>query len=487
MPVYKSSVPKHKFPPRERWITLTDDSDPRPSQEVLDNLPERQTTVTFLTWAMIWDRSDQTSWWVSTSSEGATVEYDGTWGAVDWLDKNKALSYLIDIRQSGMHVVIWDMTNGWDWLDNMIYWYQDRCNELGLTSACAVKGKADSAGAASRAQDVYDRFYDRIPTGGTTTNYFVTDQGKPLLIIYDGVKGYKTVMGTYQASLDLFDVRWASGENSNKGKFGWQLEPWIGPVSSTGAMLITPSVRWSGATYSATTNWTKSIAFLEYGFLLAQEANPKYIIVSSYDDLFERNSWLVADTSGSIVTRHVHDYDGTLSTDTLHTRVVNFALYGARDGGVPGGIFDSGPYRLFSVGLQMYATIVSTSGAINGLAKLEAESDDFRHIWWLWHQGSSKYRICNLSTGLFLDWNGSGLKLVLPSTDATQIWTCHYGPTDGTYLFVNCDNGQFLRSVGSIGIMGGTGISTSNQFLWKVTAREEGYMPSFTPVFDDME
>ena len=45
-----------------------------------------------------------------------------------------------------------------------------------------------------------------------------------------------------------FSLVWASGEDSDINKWGWQLEPWLASVPSTDAMFVTSAVKWG--------NWT---------------------------------------------------------------------------------------------------------------------------------------------------------------------------------------------------------------------------------------
>ena len=54
----------------------------------------------------------------------------------------------------------------------------------------------------------------------------------------------------------------SSGEDSNPGKWGWQIEPWVGFEPSAESMFITPST--GHDPLKVASNWRKSLAVCEY-------------------------------------------------------------------------------------------------------------------------------------------------------------------------------------------------------------------------------
>lgn len=103
--------------------------------------------------------------------------------------------------------------------------------------------------------------------------------------------------------------RWcgASGEDSKADKWGWQIVPQDGPMLSGDSMFVTPSIAWNSPQGSAG-SWRKSLAMLDFCFLARNEAKPKYTIVGSMDDLFERNGWGIMDTTNAFYQQPL---DGT--------------------------------------------------------------------------------------------------------------------------------------------------------------------------------
>merc|ERR1712178_330507 len=59
--------------------------------------------------------------------------------------------------------------------------------------------------------------------------------------------------------------------------------------------------------------------------LVALSNNAKIVVMGSYDDVVERNAWLVADTSDVPLERQMRGTDGALSTTAFYERVKEWA------------------------------------------------------------------------------------------------------------------------------------------------------------------
>lgn len=168
---------------------------------------------------------------------------------------------------------------------------------------------------------------------------------RPLLVCYCVRREYEQLLHLGLPHLSLFDLVWASGEDSARNKWGWGLEPWIGAVPSCrGAMFVTSNCRYG--TRQDSPDWRKSITALDYGMAVAAECQPKYVIIGAYDDVPERNSWLVADTSAAQWEAiQVRDELGEISSDVLYRRIRDWCLHARTpQPRFPGGPLPDGPY-----------------------------------------------------------------------------------------------------------------------------------------------
>ena len=172
-------------------------------------------------------------------------------------------------------------------------------------------------------------------------------------------------------------------------------------MPSDDAMFVTSSVRWNPADGAM---WRKSLAWLDYNFALAKQNNPAYIIVASYDDPSERNSWLASDTSHCEPGRQMHDKTGALSTSAYCDRVREW-IFG-KPAVVPGGLVRDGAYRIFNRGhskpLGILNTGKSNQGAPGAVLVAGAPEKAPLGLFWFYHLGSNHYRITALHSGLAL-------------------------------------------------------------------------------------
>ena len=183
------------------------------------------------------------------------------------------------------------------------------------------------------------------PYGGT---YLIKD-GKPVIVCYMADRDFIPVLNSTGPNRSKFTLEPGADYNSGLGgQWGWQLLPNIGSVPSvTNAMFVTPSVKWP-----ASDPWvraTKSQAWLDYNFGVAQQSAPPFIVIGMFDDVTEDNGWVPCDTT-LCTNRAVdygnrtqdHDITGAISTNSLYNRVCQW-IQGAPTY-IPGGIIGDGVY-----------------------------------------------------------------------------------------------------------------------------------------------
>jgi hypothetical protein len=207
-------------------------------------------------------------------------------------------------------------------------------------------------------------------------------------------------------------------------------------------MFVTPSVRWNPA---EGTMWRKSLAWLDYNFALAKRNNPAYIIVGSYDDPTERNSWLVSDTSHCEPGRQMRDKTGALSTSAYYARVREWIS--GKPAVMPGGLVRDGAYRLFNRGHSKPLGILNAGklnqGSPGAVLAVCAPGKAPLGLFWFYHLGDNHYRIIALQSGLALDASNGRVEQNWDNPDSRQRWTLTHMP-NGCFQLVNGSTGQAL-------------------------------------------
>lgn len=412
--------------------------------------PDRCQATTYATWIMVWDGHDQGGWWKPGEYEGARVYVGGKWQSIDWADNNQINEYLDNIKKAGIRVVIADLTNGWGWLNTRCQYIQSLCALKGLKFCAAENSGGDLPEFESHARDIWDDFAG--PASPHPETYFWY-HGKPLIVCYavrDWFNAYKKSAGPFRSR---FNLVWSSGEDSAKDKWGWQLEPWVGSVPSTDSMFVTSSVKWRNSDDA----WRKSLAWLDYNFALAKREDPAFVIVGSYDDIAERNAWLVADTTNCIPSRQTHDATGALSATAYYNRVKQWVA--GRPTVVRGGYLRDGAYRILNRQDGRRLEILNTDtrphegtdgmvGArVIGAPRRDQRKDPMNGVFWLYHVGHNRYRIIALQSGLALnEKNGASRETVEQdedSTAATERWSLERAGR-GWYRLKNDGDGRLL-------------------------------------------
>lgn len=373
--------------------------------------------VTYATWIMVWFGHDQ-GWW-KPGDAGARVLVNGEWKTLDWADPMQVGHHLDAIKKAGVSVVIADLTNGWNWLDARCRQIQAMCGERGMKFCIAENSSGNTAQFESHARDVWNNF--AAPETSHSATYFLY-RGKPLIVCYavrDWYNAYQKLAGPFR---DRFALVWASGEDSDKDKWGWQLEPWVGCPPSSDSMYVTPALKWSSADGAM---WRKSLAWMDYSFALAHQHKAQHVIVGSFDDPAERNSWLVSDTTSCSRATQIRDKTGALNPSAFYERVREWTS--GRVSANAGGAIPDGAYRIADEDGSKYLRV--SNGGKPGEAAVGAPVEwgdrpsNTNGLFWLYHQGRNAYRIIALRSGLALTAASDG-RIVQDweDTTATQKW-----------------------------------------------------------------
>jgi len=387
----------------------------------------------YVTWIMIWNGSTETHWWKPDDYNGCKVLVDGKWQSINWNAKNHIKTYFDAIRAAGMNVIVVDFTNGfrWEWQAKSI---QQLCLENNMKFAVAFNPNAGKD-MESGCRKIWETYAS--PVASYSSAYLYKD-GKPLVVLYTWREGYKSSIEQTGPFRQKFSTVWASGEDSDKNKWGWQLEPNVGPVPSPVSMFVTGSVKFDSP-HTTEDKWRKNLSWLDYSFLQAKKNNPKFIIVGSFDDVHERNAWIVADTANAKPGWQMRNIFGALDPNSYYKRVYDWVLKG-KPAVIEGGLIRDGAYRLVSSDGRLLG--VPDNRLADAKAVLKKSSETIDDYIWLYHLGSNEYKIIKLNAGLPLDANDSSVIINWDSESASQRWIVK--KQNEKFIFINKANGLAL-------------------------------------------
>lgn len=352
--------------------------------------------TTYASWIMFWNASSE-SWHNPYDSSGARILVDGKWVSIDWDSPTQLRMHLTNMKKAGIELILCDITNGFhSYILDRTDRVQELCAELGLKMAVCA-GNTDNAGFEERAKITWERFAgDQAKYKDT---YFKKD-GKPVFVDYTWRTQFDEVSQMKTPYLSKFTQVWASGEDPDINKWGWQVTTTIGTVPSDDTMFVTSSLKWSIDEWA----WTKSLAFLDYNFLMAAKSQPEILIVGSYDDLYERNSWMPVDTTNASRSYQMIDIYGNVSINAYYNRVQQWLKTGPKT--VSGGILKDGAYKLKNAnsGLILGTNNLQFSNELI-LSQVEP-SGNLNDYVWLYHLGNNEYRVVRLSSGRSLSVSG---------------------------------------------------------------------------------
>lgn len=465
--------------------------------------------VLYGTWAMVWQRSDQTRWYKPESQRGIKVPRpDGSWGAPNWKDRGMAESFLRGIRGAGLDFCIFDVTNGAGWEEggwvlgdgalNVSF-----CARIGLrcTAALRVLNAGGSTFATMLAQaDRWAALLERDPVLART--WLRAEDGRLLFV------GYRPDQRSYEEGVASPPVRelmrkykvvWGTGFSDYNGYDGLK-----GPLldaDNLNSMFVTANSRVKyvprvlGPTLRHPDDqpfFRKSVSFLDYGFLLANEKRPDYVVIGQYDDVQERGFWFPCDAAEADDWRQVRDpVSGALAPTLLYDRVHLFVSTRCLYAPVPGGPLPDGPRFFNAPGTDLW---------LGGRADVDLEAGDARlrqHVWsswitnvnyanafiyWFYHVGNGRYRVLEVYRGLALEESLDDdlvYAVRVQERKDAQLWDVEPVPqTQDRWRLRNALTGRYLGRNAAAPIAAAPVLDGADPAAaWRICARPDGFDP----------
>lgn len=260
------------------------------------------------------------------------------------------------------------------------------------------------------------------------------------MVLYSGRQGYKNsvmLTGEYRKK---FHTHWSSGEDPEKDKWGWQNVPTTGPIHSKDSMYVSGGIKYGGKGGNKMRDeWRNHIAWLDYSFLETILAKPRHIIVGSYDDMPERNGWMVVDTTKAARGWQRQDRFGAYTQDAHYKRVTQWIKDGAPSVTKGGNVQDGAYYLKSNNGKSIHA---SNQARIKAKVALTSYTENINSLVWLYHMGDNHYRLIKLNAGLAFEPSEEGVILNWDSKEDHQRWKLHRRGND--FAFVNLATGKAL-------------------------------------------
>lgn len=388
------------------------------------------------TWVMIWNGSTERGWWKPEDYNGCRVQVGGRWQSIDWNDRTHIETYFAAMREAGMDLIAVDFTNGfrWEWQAKLV---QRLCHAHGMKFVVAFNPQAGAA-MESGCQTIWEKY---AAPGVEDAEAYYHQDGKPLVVLYTWRQGYADSVASTGTFRGKFTTVWASGEDSDKDKWGWQLEPAVGPVPSTGAMFVTGSVKFDSPR-TPEERWRKSLAWLDYGFLMAGRSQPRVLMVGSFDDVHERNAWMVADTAAAKPGWQMRDPSGKLSATAWYQRVSDWVKRG-KPSVVAGGWLRDGAYQLVAADGRMAGVADNRkAGAPLVLKPADPGVDSY---FWFYHLGGNEYRVIKLNAALTVEAAPQAAVIAWDHEGEAQRW--RLAKEDGGVVLASKSDGRVLEHV----------------------------------------
>jgi hypothetical protein len=431
--------------------------------------PAAVNTPIYGTWIMIWNGSTE-SWFNPEQYHGATMWVNNTWKATNWNDNAQVDEFILNMKNAGVKLIICDLTNGFRWI-NKVKYIQEVCAKYDMKVCVAENYGGKFSTFENDAKSIYNNLAG--PDAPNRESYFHKD-GKPFIVCYCTKSNYDALVNYNSEMRNYFTIGWSSGENSMADKWGWQLEPKVGAVPSDKVMFVSPALKWASGRPEL---WRKSLAWLDYNFTLVRQNNPEYVIVGSYDDIHERNGWLIVNTINSIPGKQFRDIYGAVSTNAYYNRVKEW-MSNDPVSSVPGGLLKDGCYMLKNKKSKLYLQIRNGNGTAGSVLEQSSVAlYPLNQYFWFYHLGNNRYRIIPLTTGLSLSPVGASSKEDIAIEQQwdddvpNQKWNLEKTST-GTFLIQNEKTSHYL-SVKSASTQSGSDIIQSQKTegdhqLWNV-------------------
>lgn len=403
--------------------------------------------TSYATWLMLWNGSD-TSWWKESDYHGAKIYVKGKWQAPDWADDAQIIEHIDNCKNAGIDTIIVDLTNGWGWLNARSRRVLELCAERNMKFCVADNSGGSLATLEDHAEDIWNNFAG--PAAANSSAHAIVD-GKPVIVCYTTRTQFNAFANSTGEWRSKFTLVWSSGEDAEIDKWGWQLVPTVGSKPSGNAMFVTSAVKWASGVAEL---WRKSLPWLDYNFQLAKNNNPDFVIVGSYDDIRERNSWLVADTANCLPGMQMRNHAGAVSLTAYYQRIKEWIQ--GNPAIVPGGFIPDGAYLVSN---RNSGKLLKSPNS-NDLAKLiqGTAATDLTKYFWFHHLGGNQYKITHLSTGFSVEIpNGTSTT----NTQAQQTW--NGTPAWQTWTLESADGGFYhIKNTHTNQVLGISGDSTSD-------------------------
>ena len=416
------------------------------------------------TWVNVWYGSTE-GWYRIKDAESeyvAKIKVNGTYVTPNNNDADYRQEIFNQASEAGIDALLMDLTNGYRGWTNASKDYQRLCYENGKKFSVAVHPR-EEGDIETYCKFIWDTYAG--PGAARYSSAFLYKDGKPVIVLYCTIPEYNLAVKATGEYRDRFTLVWASGEDSKIDKWGWQIVPTDGPMLSSDSMFVTDSICWNSPNVSRDA-WRKSLAMLDFCFLAAKEAGPKYLIVGMIDDIHERNAWFKADTSQVVYDIPVYGSDevpeycralqmrdifGVLSEDVYFNRVKDW-IAGEATAFVSGGLIPDGAYTITNVedgakfGVVRPAKLTEPATDVSAVFRRNYNvSTDMETYYWFYYLGNDEYRITKLTSGLSLvDKNGSLIQ-EYDSTASAQRWTLRK-LDDGSFMLINKSTGKAITN-----------------------------------------
>lgn len=363
------------------------------------NLKVTKRKVDYSTWIMVWNGSSE-GWWKPDSYNGVQLFINNKWQSINWQSDEQTIEMVGELKSAGINVIICDLTNAWPRFNNRANFILKLCEQNGM-KACVAENtpNGDVNAFELKAKSIYDNFAG--PSAPYSSAYFKVN-GKPLIVSYIPRPYYLKYFESTGEYRSKFEVVNAGGENETfPDRWGWQYEFEKGLVASDNAMFVSPSTKFYPKINGVWTCWRKHLAYLDYNFTLAKFKSPKNIIVSSFDDIHERNGWMVMRTNNANERgQQTRNIFGELDSVVYYNRVHEWI--NSTPSSIPNGIVEDGAYRLLTTDNRQ-VEVKDQNGTVGILLRKTAVSDTRKSLFYFYHLGGNEYRIVSLVAGLSVE------------------------------------------------------------------------------------
>ena len=403
----------------------------------------------YATWLNVWNDANFSI--NTTDSRGVTYKVNDKWGSINMGNATCVNQIMTEVKAAGINIIVCDLTNGATrWVENCRIILKF-CYENNMKMCVAINA-ANPEEFEKSSTFIYNTYVK--DTAAWSSAYFYTNN-KPFIVYYTAKKNYDALMANNTEGFrSKFETRWASGEDSLINKWGWQLESFVGAMPSQESMFVTPSIcrhRKDGVE-----NWRKHLSWLDYSFAIAKQSNPKFTIVGSYDDAYERNGWMLCDTSKAINPKIKYEKEtdsfpfldvlqkdiyGKISITAYYDRVKEW-IAGKAKPFQPEGMILDGAYRTVAPD----QTALTTNGISPNLSIVPTSDKGIESYIWFYHLGNNEYRMVRLGSGLSFEYQNDKIIATYDTENSNQRWKAEKSGSGYKFINVGSNNALSINS-----------------------------------------